>query len=110
LSTRINRALSTGDQKSGSLLFTAVQTKYQTPAAKIRKDLIPVYKALSTGFALVRGQKIVKKCEKRVFFKNRYKKYETTRESFENGSDIYRQNFFDFYDLAVTEISRKSAG
>jgi hypothetical protein len=49
-----------------------VQTKYQTLAAKIRKALMLytsyVYKALSTGFALVRGQKIVKKREKRAFF------------------------------------------
>jgi hypothetical protein len=74
LSTRINRARSSADQKSGYLLFTAVLTKYQTLAAKIRKDLIPIYKALSTGFALFQGQKIVKKREKKMFFKKRQKK------------------------------------
>jgi hypothetical protein len=43
-----------------------------------------------------------------VFFKNRYKKCETTRESFENGSDIYGQNFFDFSTLQSIPSFAKS--
>jgi hypothetical protein len=52
-----------------------MQTKYQTLAAKIRKDLI-LYKALSTGFALFKGQKIVKEREKKSVF-GEYRKDES---------------------------------
>jgi hypothetical protein len=49
-------------------LFTAVLTEYQATAAKILKDLILLYMVLSTGFALFRGQKIVKKRDKTAIF------------------------------------------
>jgi hypothetical protein len=56
-STRLKRALSSADQKSGYLLFTAVLAKYQAPADNNLSFLILIYKVLPAVLLYFEGEK-----------------------------------------------------